>query len=132
MTAKYVLNQPGSMFVLRAGDVVEVEAERCSMDSVVLTKGFVAILGVYGHGKDRSMLLSEMAPSIKEIKAAFPKMKDSFFVKCLERELPIASVASAAAEELMAENQELMAKVAAMEEEMTALKARGRVPGHGT
>jgi hypothetical protein len=51
-------------------------------------------------------------------------MKDSFFVKCLERELPLASVAGAAAEELMAENQELMAKVAAMEEEMTSLKAK--------
>jgi hypothetical protein len=70
------------------------------------------------------MSTQPVAASIKEIKAAFPKMKDSFFVKCLEKELPLASVAGAAAEELMAENQELMAKVAAMEEEMTSLKAK--------
>jgi ATP-dependent protease ClpP protease subunit len=65
-----------------------------------------------------------VAASVKEIKAAFPKMKADFVVRCLERELPLASVASAAAEELMAENQELIAKVAAMEEELTAFKAK--------
>lgn len=74
--------------------------------------------------EEKPMTTQPVAASIKEIKAAFPKMKDSFFVKCLERELPLASVASAAAEELMAENQELMAKVAAMEEEMASLKAK--------
>ena len=74
--------------------------------------------------EEKPMSTQPVAASIKEIKAAFPKMKDSFFVKCLEKELPLASVAGAAAEELMAENQELMAKVAAMEEEMTSLKAK--------
>lgn len=79
--------------------------------------------------EEQSMTTQPVAASIKEIKAAFPKMKDSFFVKCLERELPLASVASAAAEELMAENQELMAKVSAMEEEMTSLKAKAMEEG---
>jgi ATP-dependent Clp protease, protease subunit len=73
--------------------------------------------------EEKPMSTQPVAASIKEIKAAFPKMKAEFFVKCLERELPLASVASAAAEELMAENEELLAKVAAMEEEMTSLKA---------
>jgi glutamyl/glutaminyl-tRNA synthetase len=65
-----------------------------------------------------------VAASIKEITAAFPKMKDSFFVKCLERELPLASVAKAAAEELMEENTALAAQCKAMEEELTALRAK--------
>lgn len=64
------------------------------------------------------------AATIQEIKAAFPKAKAEFILSCVERQLPMASVAAAAAEELMAENQELMAKVAAMEEEMAALKAK--------
>lgn len=93
---------------------------------------FAALFGAGLNGDNRDTTteipMSEtqkpVAASIKEIKAAFPKMKDSFFVKCLERELPLASVAGAAAEELMAENQELMAKCTAMEEELTALKAK--------
>jgi ATP-dependent protease ClpP protease subunit len=65
-----------------------------------------------------------VAASIKEIKAAHPKMKDSFYIKCLERELPLASVASAAAEELMQENAALQTQCKAMEEELTALRAK--------
>lgn len=68
-----------------------------------------------------------VAATVTEIKAAFPKAKAEFIVRCLERSLPMASVASAAAEELMAENEKLMAeneqykaKIAAMEEEMKA------------
>ncbi len=64
------------------------------------------------------------AASIKEIKAAFPKMKAEFFVKCLEKELPLASVASAAAEELMQENAALQTQCKAMEEELTTLRAK--------
>ena len=64
-----------------------------------------------------------VAATVAEIKAAFPKAKGDFIVSCLEKNMPIASVAAAAAEELMAENEELTAKVAAMEEEMATLKA---------
>lgn len=93
---------------------------------------YAALFGAGSDGDNRDTTtekpMSEtqkpVAASIKEIKAAFPKMKDSFFVKCLERELPVASVASAAAEELMMENEELTARIAAMEDEMTALKAK--------
>lgn len=68
-----------------------------------------------------------VAATVKEIKAAFPalaKAKPHFVIDCIEREMPLASVASAAAEEMMKENDELKAKVAAMEEEMAKAKAK--------
>jgi ATP-dependent protease ClpP protease subunit len=68
-----------------------------------------------------------VAATVKEIKAAFPalaKKKPAFVIDCIERDLPLASVASAAAEEMMKENEELQAKLTAMEEEMTAMKAK--------
>lgn len=74
--------------------------------------------------KDEPMSNTPTAATLQEIRAAFPKAKAEFVLKCLEAQKPMASVAAAAAEELMAENQELMAKVAAMEEEMAALKAQ--------
>ena len=64
------------------------------------------------------------AASIKEIKASFPKMSSDFVLKCVEDELPMASVAAAAAEELTSENEDLMAKLAAQEEELVALRAK--------
>jgi len=72
-----------------------------------------------------------VAATIKEIKAAHPKMKDSFFVKCLEKELPLASVARAAADELMEENTALLAQCKAMEEELTALRAGANAKAEG-
>jgi ATP-dependent protease ClpP protease subunit len=64
-----------------------------------------------------------VAATLQEIKAAFPKAKSDFIVKCLERSMPMASVASAAVEEMMAENESLRAQIKAMEEEMAKAKA---------
>lgn len=76
---------------------------------------------------ERELPMSEpqkpVAATVQEIKSAFPKAKADFIVRCLERQLPLASVAAAAAEELMKENEELRAQVAAMEEEKAAAKA---------
>jgi hypothetical protein len=92
-----------------------------------------ALFGVGSGGdndskKGKSMSESKpVAATVKEIKAAFPalaKAKPGFVVDCIERDLPLASVASAAAEEMMKENEELKAKVTAMEEELTAIKAK--------
>jgi ATP-dependent protease ClpP protease subunit len=75
--------------------------------------------------KGQSMTESTpVAATVKEIKAAYPKAKADFIVRCLEKSMPLASVATAAAEELMAENEELMKKVEAMEEEMAKAKAK--------
>jgi ATP-dependent Clp protease, protease subunit len=74
--------------------------------------------------KPMSNTQKPVAASIKEIKAAFPKMKDSFFVRCMEEEMAMEDVKTAAADELMAENQELMAKCQAMEDELTSLRAK--------
>lgn len=94
------------------------------------------VTALYGAGSsgdndsEKGQKMTESKPvaaTVKEIKAAFPaiaKLKPAFVVDCIERELPIASVASAAAEEMMKENEELKAKVTAMEEELTAIKAK--------
>ena len=60
-----------------------------------------------------------VAATLQEIKAAYPKAKAEFLIRCLERSLPMASVASAAIEEMMAENEMLKAQVKAMEEEIS-------------
>jgi hypothetical protein len=65
-----------------------------------------------------------VAASVKEIKAAYPKMKAEFYVKCMEEEMPMSSVARAAVDELMAENDQLKARIAAMEEEQVTAKAK--------
>ena len=92
--------------------------------------GVVAALFGAGSGGDndskKGKTMPESTPvaaTLQEIKAAFPKAKAEFVVRCLERSLPMASVASAAIEEMMAENEQLRAKCLAMEEEM-ATKAK--------
>jgi hypothetical protein len=69
------------------------------------------------------MSTAPVAATIQEIKAAFPKAKADFIVKCLERSLPLASVATAAAEEMMTENEELKKQVSAMTEELAKYKS---------
>lgn len=96
-----------------------------------LPHGVVAALFGVGSGgnteplpKDKPMSDSTpVAATLQEIKAAFPKAKSDFIVKCLERALPMASVAQAAVEEMMAENQEMAARCKAMEEELAKYKS---------
>lgn len=64
-----------------------------------------------------------VAATLQEIEAAFPKASEKFIVKCLRRNLPLASVASAAAEEMMSENEDLKKQVTAMTEELAKYKA---------
>jgi ATP-dependent protease ClpP protease subunit len=64
-----------------------------------------------------------VAATLQEIEAAFPKASEKFIVKCLRRNLPLASVASAAAEEMMSENEELKKQVSAMTDELAKYKA---------
>lgn len=88
--------------------------------------GVVAALFGAGSGgneppeKENSKMADQkpVAATIDEIEAAFPKMKATTILACLKKQMPMASVATAAVEELMAENAELMAKIQAMEEEM--------------
>ncbi len=100
-----------------------------------------ALFGVGSGGdndskKGKSMSESKpVAATVKEIKAAFPalaKAKPHFVIDCIERELPLASVASAAAEEMMkenetlrAENEQLKTQCKAMEDEKAKAKAQG-------
>lgn len=68
-----------------------------------------------------------VAATLQEIKAAFPKAKADFVIQCLEKGLPLASVAEAAVAEMMKENEDLKAQLAAMQEEM----AKGKAVEHG-
>lgn len=89
--------------------------------------GVVAALFGAGSGgntepqKEKPMSDSTpVAASIDEIETAFPKMKPATILACLKKQMPMASVATAAVEELMQENASLQARISAMEEEMTA------------
>lgn len=96
-----------------------------------LPHGVVAALFGAGSGgnkeplpKDKPMSDSTpVAATIEEIEAAFPKAKADFVLKCVKQKMPMASVATVAVKEMMAENEALVAKVAAMEEEMAKAKA---------
>ena len=93
--------------------------------------GVVAALFGAGSGgenrettQEKSMSDSQpVAASVEEIEAAFPKAKADFILSCVKQKLPMASVATVAVKEMMAENEALLAKVAAMEEEMSKAKA---------
>lgn len=76
--------------------------------------------------KDKPMAETKdpVAASVSEIQAAFPKLSDSFVLNCVKKEMPMASVASAAAEELLKENEGLKAIIEAMEEEQEATRAK--------
>jgi ATP-dependent protease ClpP protease subunit len=90
----------------------------------------LAALSGSGSGGDndstKGKTMSESKPvaaTLQEIEAAFPKASEKFIVKCLRRNLPLASVATAAAEEMMSENEELKKQVTAMTDELAKYKA---------
>jgi hypothetical protein len=99
-----------------------------------LPHGVVAALFGAGSGgenrettREKSMSESQtVAASVEEIEAAFPKAKADFILSCVKQKLPMASVATVAVKEMMAENEALLAKVAAMEDEMA--KAKSELP----
>lgn len=92
--------------------------------------GVVAALFDAGSGGEKSeptkvKPMSESQPvaaTLNEIEAAFPQAKAEFVIKCLKKSLPMASVAQAAVEEMMAENAAMAAKCQAMEEELAKYK----------
>jgi ATP-dependent protease ClpP protease subunit len=92
--------------------------------------GVVAALFGAGSGGDNDSKKGKKMPestpvaaTLKEIKAAFPKAKAERVIAWALKEMPMASVAAAAAEEMMSENEELMARCKAMEEELAKYKA---------
>jgi ATP-dependent protease ClpP protease subunit len=92
--------------------------------------GVVTALFGAGSGGDndseKGKPMSESTPvaaTVQQIRAAYPKAKAEFVLSCIEKSMPMASVASAAAEEMMKENEELKARVSAMEEELAKAKA---------
>lgn len=73
---------------------------------------------------DNKMASDKVAATAKSIKAKYGKAVGSdFIVKALEEEMTMEDVGEKLVEELMSQNSELMSKLAAMEEEMQALRA---------
>jgi len=98
-----------------------------------LPHGVVAALFGAGSGGEnrettREKSMSEpqtVAASVEEIEAAFPKAKADFILSCVKQKLPMASVATVAVKEMMAENEQHLARIAALEEELAKAKAGG-------
>jgi ATP-dependent protease ClpP protease subunit len=74
--------------------------------------------------EEQPMSSQPVAATISEIKAAFPKAKAEFVLKCLEKEMPMSQVATEAATEAMTEMESLLARLKATEEENMQLKAQ--------
>lgn len=79
------------------------------------------------NSKEKHMSEGPVAATLSEIKAAFPKAKADFVLNCLERQLPMASVATAAVEEMMNENAALKAELDALKAEAAAKAAEETV-----
>jgi ATP-dependent protease ClpP protease subunit len=74
--------------------------------------------------KTMSETQKPVAATVQQIKQAFPKAKSDFIVKCMEQSMPMEQVATALTQETMGENDQLMARVQALETELAAMKAK--------
>jgi len=109
---------------------------RTFANTSTMPHGVVSALFNAGSGGEqrdtkKGQKMSESQPvaaTLQEIKAAFPKAKATFIVSCLERSLPMASVATAAVEEMMTENAALRAEVEALK----ASAAKAELPAEET
>ena len=73
---------------------------------------------------DPPMSNQKILATTKSIKARWPLAKSDFIVAALEQEMTDEQVAEKMMAEVMQENEQLKARLAAMEEEMVALKAK--------
>lgn len=94
---------------------------------------YAALFGATSTGdesettKEKSMSTQKpVAASIKDIKAALPKMTATFYVRAMEEEMTTEQAIKAASEELAEQNEELLARVAALEEELVEAKAKAK------
>lgn len=96
-----------------------------SLPQRVAASLFSAANGGNPKPRQEPPMANEKKPAtVSQIKAIFPKAKDKFVVRCMEQELTEEQVATKAMEELQAENDELNAKLKAMEEENEKAKAK--------
>lgn len=72
-------------------------------------------------GKTVSESQAPVAATIKEIKAAYPKAKAEFIVKCMEQSMPMPKVAEAAYAEVMIDNQSLADRITALEAQLASM-----------
>ena len=65
-----------------------------------------------------------VAATVREVKAIHPHAKPEFIVRCVEKEMTAEEVQHEAMEELRSENEELQAKLKAMEDEKEEARAK--------
>lgn len=73
--------------------------------------------------KSNAMSETPQPATIEQIESAFPKASADFVLRCLKQSLPMASVATAAAEEMMAENEALKSQVEELTAKLSQLEA---------
>ncbi len=99
-----------------------------SMPHGIVQALFDADLGGDNRDKTKEQTMSDtqkpVAATVQQIKQAFPKAKSDFIVKCMEQSMPMEQVATALTQETMGENDQLMARVSALETELSAMKAK--------
>lgn len=78
---------------------------------------------------EKTMSNTPVAATIEEIEAAFPKLKAETVLACVKKKMPIASVAQAAVEEMMAENQMLKTECEALKAELASKASTVVIPG---
>lgn len=74
--------------------------------------------------EDQTQSQAPRPATVQEIRASFPKARAEFVLDCLERQLPLASVATAAAEDLTAENEKLRSELKETKAELEEMKAK--------
>jgi ATP-dependent protease ClpP protease subunit len=97
-----------------------------SLPHGVVTSLFGAGSGGEKREPTKGKLMSDSQPvaaTVQEIKSAYPKANSDFIVRCIERSMPMASVAVAAAEEMNQRLEAAEAKVKAYEEAEAKAKA---------
>lgn len=77
--------------------------------------------------EEKSMSSQPVAASVSEIKAAFPKAKAEFIVRCMEQAMPMPEVQQAMNTDLQSENEQMAARIADLEQQLAAMSAQAEV-----
>lgn len=101
--------------------VVEASAEKQSMPLRVVAS--LRDTSDSGEFNPEPIEVKPMAATVKNIKAKFPMASSDFIVRAMEEEMTEEQVAEELLKELAEQNEELTARLAAMEEEIAKAKA---------
>lgn len=125
------LNAQRSIALGFADRVIETVKAKREFNNKMPRLVFASLFGAGASGnnpaKPKEPPMSEakkVVATVKSIKAAYPKASSDFIVRCMEKEMTDEEVRAEMEIELEEQNEELVAKVRAMEEELAAAKAQ--------